>query len=108
MCVLVQGLLPRKPSAEDPELAAPFHISYTCKDIGKCLKGCLHIHTKDAQFCYTIHGRQTGYRPPERSMFKSKVNSWLDPSLVASLHNKARKTNFVLSNIKMVNSKNSI
>ncbi|CAD7694978.1 unnamed protein product [Ostreobium quekettii] len=93
-----KGMLPVRGSASQDE-EPPCVVSYTCRDMGKTLKGRLHIQTKGTQYSFDLRGRQPVYNPPNRDDLVARIDNRLRRSHKAG-DAQQKKTNYVVENIR--------
>jgi len=58
--------------------AAPITVLYTCKDIGRVMRGRLVVHAAGSQHVYEVRGRVPQYMPPDKKALRSTL---LDPGV---------------------------
>ncbi|KAF5834411.1 flagellar associated protein [Dunaliella salina] len=93
----------RKDEAQ-PATSAPLHVSYTCRDFGKIVRGRLFVCAGDVQYSYNLVGRMPSYVPPRPEDFEATVDSRLSPEMSARLEHAAGKStsrvNYVAQNAR--------
>eukprot|EP00798_Chlamydomonas_sp_ICE-L_P015727 gene15727-21848_t len=107
-----RGILPPMlQEGEAPSGPPVLEVSYTCKDMGKVMKGRLYVQTSDMQYSYDLKGKMPEYQPPHPSQFEPTVDSRLSPEMQAKLDQatnpKKGRPNFVAMNTKASKSRPS-
>jgi len=89
---------------EQPAVSAPLHVSYTCRDFGKIVRGRLFVCAGNLQYSYNLVGRMPSYIPPRPEDFEATVDSRLSPEMSARLEQAVGKAtsriNYVAQNAR--------